>query len=467
MTRFGTIYWAAESILRNVPAFVEIVRNPALKIKSEVLVNIFSDEYQTLDLSMSLKRLIRLLRPLARAIQCLEAKNTNPSDVYLYWLAIVAQLYDTIEAPQTRPGGSNSQAAQAENQLIEDVRRIVNSRFAQLINRESSLNIYIAAFYLDPAYRDAKILDNPNPLTIPSLTITKKAGRQTVLTPTTTMEKIGVGLQAMLRKEYGNIYALHSSAKGKEEMESVGSAFAEYTPGEALDRFRKQFQAYFDHDAPFHKSKRPGQSTRDWWMNLLATHKEEVDVLAKLVLKIYSGMPVSMVEERAMSVITWINSDKRNRQKVSTVANHLQIRQSEQINAPQKRVRKSAIEVRWRDMKCTVNGEFLKSKTKTGDKTQLPAEVPDLTEDQTTVDPLQWLDDPTEAIEETIESDGFVAGNSVDLTSSFLLDILADDDRSLSAGTTPSTSAQIRQEPVPTVPAAEEWGKFRLITRSE
>jgi len=37
-------------------------------------------------------------------------------------------------------------------------------------------------------------------------------------------------------------------------------------------------------------------------------------------------MPTSMVDERAMSVVTWLNSPKRNRQAVATVANHLAIR---------------------------------------------------------------------------------------------------------------------------------------------
>ena len=37
-----------------------------------------------------------------------------------------------------------------------------------------------------------------------------------------------------------------------------------------------------------------------------------------------------MVEERAVSVTTWIKSAKRSRQSVATVSNHLQIRQFEQ-----------------------------------------------------------------------------------------------------------------------------------------
>jgi hypothetical protein len=35
-TRFGTIYWSLDSVLRGIPAFVSIVRNPDAGIDSEV-----------------------------------------------------------------------------------------------------------------------------------------------------------------------------------------------------------------------------------------------------------------------------------------------------------------------------------------------------------------------------------------------------------------------------------------------
>ena len=41
-----------------------------------------------------------------------------------------------------------------------------------------------------------------------------------------------------------------------------------------------------------------------------------------------------MVDERAMSTITWINSPKRNRQKVSTVSDHLAIRDYDTWHEP-------------------------------------------------------------------------------------------------------------------------------------
>jgi hypothetical protein len=42
-----------------------------------------------------------------------------------------------------------------------------------------------------------------------------------------------------------------------------------------------------------------------------------------LAVKIFSAMPVSMVDKRAMSVVTWLNSPRQKRQQVPTMANHL------------------------------------------------------------------------------------------------------------------------------------------------
>jgi hypothetical protein len=42
-----------------------------------------------------------------------------------------------------------------------------------------------------------------------------------------------------------------------------------------------------------------------------------------LTVKIFSVMPVSMVNECAMSVVTWLNSPRRKQQQVPTMANHL------------------------------------------------------------------------------------------------------------------------------------------------
>jgi hypothetical protein len=45
-----------------------------------------------------------------------------------------------------------------------------------------------------------------------------------------------------------------------------------------------------------------------------------------VAVKIFSLMPTSMVDESAMSVVTWLNSPRRNRQGVATVSNHIRKR---------------------------------------------------------------------------------------------------------------------------------------------
>ncbi|KAJ7231085.1 hypothetical protein C8J57DRAFT_1092056, partial [Mycena rebaudengoi] len=101
-TRFATIYWSLDSILRGIPAFVKIVRNPLLGIDNEH----FKDDEDVFKLQLNLTRLGNVLMPIARAIQCLESKDTTPADVYLYWLAIVAQLNDLLRKDSNAGKGS-------------------------------------------------------------------------------------------------------------------------------------------------------------------------------------------------------------------------------------------------------------------------------------------------------------------------------------------------------------------------
>lgn len=82
--------------------------------------------------------------PFARAIQCLEAKDTTPADVYTYWLAVVAQLVDLFEQDDKKS------SPRYPNSLRESIRQIANARFTKLIENKQASNVYLAAFVLDP-----------------------------------------------------------------------------------------------------------------------------------------------------------------------------------------------------------------------------------------------------------------------------------------------------------------------------
>ena len=110
-----------------------------------MLHNIFDDDEDVFIFLRDLKRLGAVLMPFARAIQCLEAKDTNPSDVYTYWLAIVAHLHDImVKDDALKEKAKYSQA------LKEKIRAIANFRFSQLIEDDRASNIYLTAFVLDP-----------------------------------------------------------------------------------------------------------------------------------------------------------------------------------------------------------------------------------------------------------------------------------------------------------------------------
>ena len=104
------------------------IPSPNVLIKSnKVLGAIFNDEETSFEFQRDLKRLGAVLMPFARAIQCLEAKNTNPADVYTYWLAVVAHLHDLIK--------KDSDKSKYTTKFKESIRQIANYRFSELIEK--------------------------------------------------------------------------------------------------------------------------------------------------------------------------------------------------------------------------------------------------------------------------------------------------------------------------------------------
>ncbi|KAJ6486304.1 hypothetical protein DFH09DRAFT_948883 [Mycena vulgaris] len=127
-TRFATIYRSLDSVLRGIPEFSSIVRNRTLGIDAE---KHFLDDEDVYKFRRDLTRLVSVLMPFAWAIQCLESKDTTPANVYLYWLAIFAQLNDLISKDDD--AGNKSKYATTVKELI---RSIVNFQFLQLIEEE-------------------------------------------------------------------------------------------------------------------------------------------------------------------------------------------------------------------------------------------------------------------------------------------------------------------------------------------
>lgn len=74
----------------------------------------------------------------AKAIECLEALETNPADVYLFWLAVTAHMKRTLEI------------SGLPDSVRDQVRGIVNRRWREFFD-EGPSNAHRAAFYLNPS----------------------------------------------------------------------------------------------------------------------------------------------------------------------------------------------------------------------------------------------------------------------------------------------------------------------------
>ena len=141
---------------------------------------------------------------------------------------------------------------------------------------------YEICTYITPAdYRNASILDEPNPLSLSNITITAAANDlpRCVKPKSSVIEKVGVSLQLILKREFGDAYEDERSVdEAKKIMEDRGSLLAHRSPAAALAALKAQLKAYFNREDPFNRKKRENKTAREWWMEL--THHEDADVLA-------------------------------------------------------------------------------------------------------------------------------------------------------------------------------------------
>ncbi|KAF8227084.1 hypothetical protein L208DRAFT_333319 [Tricholoma matsutake] len=250
-TRFGSIYWSLDSIVQGTPAFTKIVRNADLGIDNPMLHGLFDDDEDVFTFQRDLKWLGTILMPFAHAIQCLEAKDTNPADVYTYWLAIVAHLQDLMTKDDTL-----KEKSKYSIKLKEKIRAIANYWFSQLIENERASNVYLTAFVLDPENRAAPILANPNPLAIPSIRIMRQNGNLRVKPKAEMIDGIGVSLLKLLKKEYGDEYrAGRSVEEAKMAMKEINPHLENWNPREALQALKTQFKAYLTGAEPFDRKR--------------------------------------------------------------------------------------------------------------------------------------------------------------------------------------------------------------------
>ncbi|KAG7085347.1 hypothetical protein E1B28_002913 [Marasmius oreades] len=381
---------------------------------------------------------------------CHNLQNTMKDiyDVYRYWLAILAQLHDLFQNGKHK----------LEIRVIEQIRTIVNRRYSELIENSHAQNIYLTAFFLAPENRSSEILKRPNPLAVPTIILSIPRSTDpnsrppiTLKQSPSTVQKIGVSLLGILRKEYDDVYHPEVSLESaRKEMANRNPYLAKHTPAEALAQLKSQLSAYMNGESPFVFKQSFKGTVREWWIQL-ARH-DEADVLAAIAIKIFSALPTSMTEERAVSIVTWMNSARRNHQSVAMVSHLLRVRQWYRMDVASKT--KERLSVKWRDLPASIHRPLRSratppiqtpnaadqpvSQTTSTESTSKGSAASDEDNDEEDVgDALSWLDDIPRVEEEwtsdwdsdstdILSTSSFKAAEMVDITHPDLLNILSD-----------------------------------------
>jgi hypothetical protein len=197
-------------------------------------------------------------------------------------------------------------------------------------------------------YRNAPIYKNINLLAIMPLRIQpatpSSSSRVVERESDLKMEqRVGLALAQMLQKEYGN-FANETCDRERIRtgMKLRNPLLANLLPLEALAKLKPQLQAFAKGAAPFNRPFSERTITRHWWTEVQRNDMADVlgvspcstyaDLLClidrkALAIKINSVMVNSMVDERTMSTISWLNAAKRNRQEVNSIKEQIIIRQ--------------------------------------------------------------------------------------------------------------------------------------------
>lgn len=289
------------------------------------------DRLTVKDFKEELTQLATVLEPFARSIKCLESSHSTLSDVYVFWLAVIARFRDTIKSIDGLVGVGLPKS------VVEDITSILNGRHTEMFQGRA-VNVYLAALFLDirmySSYihrywetdckfivigycRSDVLLRHPAQLSAETWGSQRFTSGVDLLPdhdlrqsfPAYTMT--GDYLVELL----GRIY-------NKDPDAPLFSRYANWTQIETA--FRNQLMLFTRGLGPFHRVPKL-LAEHSYWKSLRTIPTAEL--LAHLGMVLRSIVPNSMAEERSMSTITKLNTPDRASQKVSTLVDMVAIRQ--------------------------------------------------------------------------------------------------------------------------------------------
>ncbi|TFK78002.1 hypothetical protein K466DRAFT_507877, partial [Polyporus arcularius HHB13444] len=138
-TRFASIYHSAASLLRCIVPLRELCIAKTITIKD--VNDMYLNNRRAWQFMSELETLVRVLEPMGKSITCLESTHSTASDVYMFWLACMAGIYDLITAKEG-PG------SMLDESVKDEIRHAMNTRWVQMIE-DAPHDVYFTTFLLD------------------------------------------------------------------------------------------------------------------------------------------------------------------------------------------------------------------------------------------------------------------------------------------------------------------------------
>ncbi|KAG8715661.1 hypothetical protein FRC08_010296 [Ceratobasidium sp. 394] len=342
-TRFGGAYYSSKSMRRCLPAVEKTVKSGAIEVKKDHPLYFIKNVAACSKFGTQLYQLEKLTKPIAKAIQCLESGHSNPSDVMVFYLAIMASLRQLLD-------NNDSDLALPEDVLVA-AQASVCARYHSMI-LASGQEVYLATFFLHPQYINSDILrrHNLNPLNTNVIVLpprhkpndTPPLPDADIYQAIPAFPKIAVYLKQVFCRELmaGTISAATEYPSTNEGVSTI------------ISIFKSQVCAYARGEHPFVQTA--PTSTTDpmtYWKRLLK--HPNACFLAPIAVKLFSLVPNSMAEERTVSSFTALNTKERSRQKVSTLVHLTRIRQHLLRERQTTKIQKKPV-VKFRDLGATV-----------------------------------------------------------------------------------------------------------------
>ncbi|KAG9088744.1 RNA binding protein snu13 [Ceratobasidium sp. 370] len=291
-TRFATIYYAATSVLENLPALYKIYRDQEIDTIGTPLPEIVAealDEFGAtgIKFKLMLTELVNILEPFARALLCLESTQSTLADVYFFWLGALASLNQYLSS-------SSSQLAQDEKSRIFT---IASRRFNEAIN-DAPTDCYLTTFFLDPQYRDAAIYAGSNRAQIqPLVPTTEIAKSSKSRSPHRHPSRLTETLYMRIRKQL--LLMLRSELQIAESFPDHPLRGYITNAQGAKDQMCDQLDVYYRADKlPFRYTGKEQETAIQYWR--LQKEFQQTFILAYLAEKLFSVLPNSMLDAKSM-----------------------------------------------------------------------------------------------------------------------------------------------------------------------